>query len=134
GAPRGLRVRPHGDDRLVAGRGRSLTTSTMARPRARSTPFHSGPADVAHFNELEHGLPGISRSLLPERLRRLEEVGVLEQRTVKDGKWREYRHPLAESYALSRGGPMSAGWNQTAAVIVHTSASAINLPMLDVPG
>ena len=29
---------------------------------------------------------------------------------------------------------MSAGWNHTAAVIVQTSASAINFPMLDVPG
>jgi hypothetical protein len=29
---------------------------------------------------------------------------------------------------------MSAGWKNTAAAIVHSSARAINLPMLDVPG
>jgi DNA-binding HxlR family transcriptional regulator len=48
-------------------------------------------ADVAHFNELERGLPHMSRSLLVERLRRLEQVGVVERRTVKHGKWSEYR-------------------------------------------
>src|SRR5262245_6498409 len=48
-------------------------------------------ADVAHFNELERGLPHMSRSLLVERLRRLEQVGVVERRTVKQGKWSEYR-------------------------------------------
>src|SRR5437764_15460259 len=36
--------------------------------------------------------------------------------------------------SLCRGGPISAGWNSTAAAIVHTRASAISLPMLDVPG
>src|SRR6185369_14942615 len=36
--------------------------------------------------------------------------------------------------APSRGGPISTGWNSTAAAIVVTSASAISLPMLDVPG
>src|SRR5262249_60115558 len=34
----------------------------------------------------------------------------------------------------SRGGPISAGWNKTAAAKVHTRASAINSPMLEVPG
>src|SRR5262245_50374028 len=37
-------------------------------------------ADVSHFNELERGLPHISRTLLAARLRRLERVGVLERR------------------------------------------------------
>ena len=37
-------------------------------------------------------------------------------------------------YPFSRGGPIRAGWNNTAAVIVQTSASAINFPMLEVPG
>lgn len=36
-------------------------------------------ADVDHFNELERGLPGISRSLLVERLRRLMQTGVIER-------------------------------------------------------
>src|SRR5690349_20779579 len=33
-----------------------------------------------------------------------------------------------------RGGPISAGWNRTAAAIVQTSASAIRRPMLEVAG
>jgi DNA-binding HxlR family transcriptional regulator len=48
-------------------------------------------ADVTHFNELERGLPHMSRSLLAARLRRLSKVGVLERRTVEHGKWCEYR-------------------------------------------
>ena len=48
-------------------------------------------ADVIHFNELERGLPHISRSLLAERLRRLERAGVLERRAAPRGKPTEYR-------------------------------------------
>ena len=33
-----------------------------------------------------------------------------------------------------RGGPIRTGWNSTAAAIVHSSASAIIFPMLDMPG
>ena len=48
-------------------------------------------ADVTHFNELERGLPHMSRSLLAERLRRLQRVGILERRAPKRGKRSEYR-------------------------------------------
>lgn len=34
---------------------------------------------VQHFNELERGLPGISKALLAERLRRLHQLGVVER-------------------------------------------------------
>ena len=37
-------------------------------------------AGIRHFNELDRGLPGISRALLAERLRRLERTGVVERR------------------------------------------------------
>src|SRR2546423_6515747 len=47
-------------------------------------------ADVNHFNELERGLPHISRTLLAERLRRLERAGVLERRGGTPGKPPEY--------------------------------------------
>jgi DNA-binding HxlR family transcriptional regulator len=47
-------------------------------------------ADINHFNELERGLPHISRALLVERLRRLERTGVLERRVLR-GKHTEYR-------------------------------------------
>jgi DNA-binding HxlR family transcriptional regulator len=43
-------------------------------------------ADVTHFNELERGLPHMSRSLLAERLRRLQRVGIVERRAPKRGK------------------------------------------------
>src|SRR6476659_8045041 len=42
------------------------------------------------------------------------------------------RHVFGSS--VSRGLPISAGWNSTAAHIVHTSESASSLPMLEVPG
>jgi DNA-binding HxlR family transcriptional regulator len=48
-------------------------------------------ADVNHFNELERGLPRMSRTLLAERLRRLQRAGVLERRAASRGKRTEYR-------------------------------------------
>src|SRR5262247_1850925 len=37
-------------------------------------------AGIQRFNELDRGLPGISRGLLVERLRRLEDMGIVERR------------------------------------------------------
>jgi DNA-binding HxlR family transcriptional regulator len=48
-------------------------------------------ADIHHFNELERGLPRMSRTLLTERLRRLEQAGVVERRVASRGKRTEYR-------------------------------------------
>jgi DNA-binding HxlR family transcriptional regulator len=48
-------------------------------------------ADIHHFNELERGLPRMSRTLLAERLRRLERTGVLERRAALRGKRTQYR-------------------------------------------
>ena len=47
-------------------------------------------ADIHHFNDLDRGLPGISRALLVERLRRLERIGVVERRTSSEGRLTEY--------------------------------------------
>jgi DNA-binding HxlR family transcriptional regulator len=47
-------------------------------------------ADVDHFNELERGLPGISRSLLSGRLRLLVDTGVVERRAAERGRRVEY--------------------------------------------
>ena len=44
-----------------------------------------------HFNDLERGLPGISRALLAERLRRLQRAGVLERRVAPDGQRTSYQ-------------------------------------------
>ena len=39
-----------------------------------------------HFNDLKRGLPAISGTLLADRLRRLQNVGVVEKRTVHNGR------------------------------------------------
>lgn len=44
-----------------------------------------------HFNELERGLPGIPRALLAERLRRLQQVGVLDRQVGSDGRQVSYQ-------------------------------------------
>ncbi len=47
------------------------------------------------FNELQRGLPGISRSVLTERLRSLERAEIVERRTGPKGRTLEYRLTLA---------------------------------------
>jgi DNA-binding HxlR family transcriptional regulator len=42
------------------------------------------------FNELERGLPGISRSVLSQRLKRLEQEGIIERRICDDARTPEY--------------------------------------------
>jgi DNA-binding HxlR family transcriptional regulator len=47
---------------------------------------------TTHFNDLERGLPGISRGLLSSRLRQLQHAGIIEKRTHDSGrKTTEYR-------------------------------------------
>jgi DNA-binding HxlR family transcriptional regulator len=43
-----------------------------------------------HFNDLERGLPGISRALLAQRLRRLQQAGIIEKWTTEAGRRTEY--------------------------------------------
>ncbi len=45
-----------------------------------------------HFNELERGLPGISRGLLAERLRRLERMELVEKVALGNGRQRTAYH------------------------------------------
>jgi DNA-binding HxlR family transcriptional regulator len=52
-------------------------------------------AGSRHFNQLERGLPGISRSLLTSRLRRLEDSGVVHRSTLQ---------PHTVDYALTESG------------------------------
>jgi DNA-binding HxlR family transcriptional regulator len=47
------------------------------------------------FNELQRGLPGISRSVLTERMRALEKAEVVERRTGPRGRTLEYRLTVA---------------------------------------
>ncbi len=46
---------------------------------------------IEHFNELERGLPGISRGLLAQRLRRLEAAGAIERHKDVSGRAKAYR-------------------------------------------
>src|SRR5678815_873428 len=39
-----------------------------------------------HFNDLERGLPGISRALLASRLRQLQQAGVVQKRLNSSGR------------------------------------------------
>lgn len=41
---------------------------------------------MTHFNDLERGLPGISRPLLAQRLRQLQKAGILEKINTKVGR------------------------------------------------
>ena len=50
-----------------------------------------------HFNDLERGLPGISRALLAERLRRLQKMEVVEKRVVS-------ARPRKTEYRLTAAG------------------------------
>jgi DNA-binding HxlR family transcriptional regulator len=45
---------------------------------------------MRHFNDLERGLPGISRGTLSSRLRRLQKAGVLEKHSHGQGQKTEY--------------------------------------------
>jgi DNA-binding HxlR family transcriptional regulator len=48
-------------------------------------------AGIERFNDLERGLPGISRSVLAQRLRALERAGVLERELGPGGRATRYR-------------------------------------------
>ena len=43
-------------------------------------------AGTRHFNELERGLPGISRGLLADRLRRLQQMDIVEKQEISKGR------------------------------------------------
>jgi DNA-binding HxlR family transcriptional regulator len=58
-------------------------------------------AGVSHFNQIERGLPGISRTLLSARLQSLEDAGVV-RRVVGD-------RPRATEYRLTPAGSDLAG-------------------------
>jgi DNA-binding HxlR family transcriptional regulator len=58
-------------------------------------------AGIQRFNELDRGLPGISRALLTERLRRLERTGIVERRAGHEGQPTSY-HLTAAGRQLQR--------------------------------
>jgi DNA-binding HxlR family transcriptional regulator len=66
-------------------------------------------AGVHRFNDLDRGLPGISRALLVERLRRLERMGVVERHASREGRLTEYRLTRA-GRQLQRVIDVLGGW------------------------
>jgi DNA-binding HxlR family transcriptional regulator len=48
---------------------------------------------TCHFNDLERGLPGISRGLLADRLRRLERLELVEKVELENGRQRTAYYP-----------------------------------------
>lgn len=47
-------------------------------------------AGCTRFNDIRRGLPQMSPSLLSQRLTELEQAGIIETRTSKGSRWREY--------------------------------------------
>jgi DNA-binding HxlR family transcriptional regulator len=66
-------------------------------------------AGIDRFNELDRGLPGISRALLVQRLRRLEETGVVARRPGENGAGPTYRLTRA-GRQLQRVIEVLGGW------------------------
>ena len=62
-----------------------------------------------HFNDLVRGLPGISRSLLAQRLQQLERMGVIERRVGGKGRATEY-HLTAAGQELQQVIEALLGW------------------------
>jgi DNA-binding HxlR family transcriptional regulator len=68
------------------------------------------------FNEIRQGLPLISRTLLGQRLRELEDAGVVQSQPLARGRGREYRPtPAAEEFReiLERLGEWGQRWGTT---------------------
>jgi DNA-binding HxlR family transcriptional regulator len=73
-------------------------------------------AGARRFNEIRQGLPMISRTLLAQRLRELEDAGVVESRPLSPGRGREYRPTRsAEEFrdVLERLGEWGQRWSTT---------------------
>ncbi len=50
-----------------------------------------------HFNDLERGLPGISRGLLSQRLRQLQQAGIIDKQVNMVGRQRSTAYHLTEA-------------------------------------
>jgi len=55
---------------------------------------------TCHFNDLERGLPGISRALLSKRLRQLQDAGLVEKHTNERGRQTTAYHLTQPGQAL----------------------------------
>jgi DNA-binding HxlR family transcriptional regulator len=80
-------------------------------------------ADIDRFNELERGLPHMSRALLVERLRRLERAGVLERQVLR-GKHTQYRLTPA-GRELQQLIEVLGGWERAGRSVIRARMSSI---------
>jgi DNA-binding HxlR family transcriptional regulator len=68
------------------------------------------------FNDIRQGIPLISRTLLAQRLRELEDAGIIESQPLARGRGREYRPTRAAeefSEVLERLGAWGQRWGTT---------------------
>ena len=73
-------------------------------------------AGARRFNEIRHGLPTISRTLLCQRLRELEDAGIISSQPLAHGRGRDYRPTrAAEEFrqVLDRLGEWGQRWGTT---------------------
>jgi DNA-binding HxlR family transcriptional regulator len=73
-------------------------------------------AGASRFNEIRQTIPLISRTLLGQRLRELEDAGIVQSRPLPRGRGREYRPtPAAEEFrdVLERLGEWGQRWATT---------------------
>ena len=81
------------------------------------------------FNELQRGLPGISRSVLTDRMRALERAEVIERRTGPKGRTLEYRLTAAGrdlQPVVQAIGEWGATWSFTAAASRGTRSRPVD--------
>ena len=77
---------------------------------------------ICHFNDLERGLPGISRALLASRLRHLQRAGIIEKHLIAG-------HRQSTEYALTQAGHELEG--VISALMVWGEAWAFSEPAPD---
>jgi DNA-binding HxlR family transcriptional regulator len=73
-------------------------------------------AGSKRFNDIRQGIPLISRTLLAQRLRELEDAGIIESQPLARGRGREYRPTRAAqefSEVLERLGEWGQRWGTT---------------------
>ena len=73
-------------------------------------------AGARRFNEIRQGVPMISRTLLAQRLRELEDAGIVQSQPLSQGRGREYRPTrAAEEFrdVLERLGEWGQRWGTT---------------------
>jgi len=80
-------------------------------------------AGVERFNDLDRGLPGISRALLVERLRRLERTGIVERRPAPSRLTAYHLTPAGRE--LQRVIDVLGGWGRAGRSAIRSRVSSI---------